>query len=92
MRRRRSAGESAAGPAGEPVPGTAGVGEPQGQQRRHGLLDPPASPPLDRPLHVDPSWSPARLSAQIVRSALRFVAPGSALLILYNTALMLQPV
>lgn len=100
MRRRRSAGEpaagptgeSAVGPAGEPVPGTVGTGEPEGEQRRHGLLDPPASPPPDRTLHVDPSWSPARLSAQIVRGALRFVAPGSALLILYNTALMLQPV
>lgn len=58
---------------------------------RWGLFEAPATPP-ELVLDIDPTWSPSRLSREITAAVLPFVATGSALLIVFNIAMMLVPV
>ncbi|GGA67187.1 hypothetical protein GCM10011490_17200 [Pseudoclavibacter endophyticus] len=60
--------------------------------RRWGLFEAPADPPAGRRLRLDPTWSPARMSREIIRREWRLVLAGSLLLVSYNVAMMLVPV
>lgn len=59
---------------------------------RSGFFEAPAHPPATRRIVVDPSWSPRRLSWEIIRDEWRLLLAGSLLLVAYNVAVMLVPV
>ncbi|WP_191089711.1 ABC transporter transmembrane domain-containing protein [Nesterenkonia ebinurensis] len=61
------------------------------KDKKYGLLDPPEHPPEDYRLAVERGLSPTRLSWRIIRASLRYVIPGSLLLMLSNVAAMLIP-
>ncbi|MEU5401424.1 ABC transporter ATP-binding protein [Streptomyces sp. NPDC005963] len=62
-----------------------------GGERRWGLFEAGDAPREPR-LRIDPTWSSARLSRAIIRSAGAWVFPGALLLVLFNIAAMLLPV
>ncbi|MGO2112530.1 MAG: hypothetical protein ACTH31_13050, partial [Pseudoclavibacter sp.] len=47
--------------------------------RRWGLFEAPAEPPTGHRLRIDPSWSPRRVSGEIIRVEWRLALAGSLL-------------
>lgn len=59
---------------------------------RWGWFEAPAVPDHEPRLHVDPAWSPARLTGAIIASVWRFALAGALLRLVFNVAGMLLPV
>lgn len=68
------------------------TGAPAETPERWGLFEAPPEPAREPLLHVEPGWSPLRLSGAVLASAWPWWLAGSLLLIIFNSASMMLSV